>query len=76
MADLTDKQKDFYQTTLEMTRQEIEDIDNEVERELAEVKERITMLNQEKESVRQVYEGACARLGIGSELAEEDASEE
>ena len=72
MAELTDKQRDFYQTTLEMTKQEIEDIDNEIERELAEVKERITQLNQEKEAVRQVYEGACLRLGVPSDLESEE----
>lgn len=76
MAELTEKQKNFYQNTLEMTRQEIDDIDNEIERELAEVKERITELNQEKEAVRQVYEGSCARLGIDSELEETNDDEE
>lgn len=72
MAQLTDKQREFYQTTLEMTKQEIEDIDNEIERELAEVKERITQLNQEKEAVRQVYEGACLRIGVPSDLESDD----
>ncbi|MBN2384409.1 hypothetical protein JXQ70_16155 [bacterium] len=75
MAELTDKQKDFYQTTLDMTRQEIEDIDNEIERELAEVKDAITSLNHQKEAIRQIYEGACSILGIESELAEEEEGE-
>lgn len=76
MAELTDRQREMYQTTLEMTKQEIEEIDADIERELAAVKERITQLNHEKEAVRQVYEGACLRLNVPSDLEDDEAGEE
>ena len=75
LANLTDEQKSFYENVYKVSKQEIETISAQIERELAEVKERITKLNQEKQAVRQMYEGACSRLGIESEFDKSEESE-
>ncbi|MBN1551291.1 hypothetical protein JW979_07475 [bacterium] len=72
---LSDDQKSFYENVYKVSKQEIEAISAQIERELAEVKERITKLNQEKQAVRQMYDGACARLGIESEFDKAEDSE-
>ncbi len=74
-SNLTDEQKSFYENVYKVSKSEIEQITEQIERELAEVKERITKLNAEKQAVRQVYEGACSRLGIESEFEKNEDSE-
>jgi hypothetical protein len=74
-GNLTDEQKSFYENVYKVSKQEIESISAQIERELAEVKERITKLNAEKQAVRQMYEGACARLGVESEFEKADDGE-
>jgi len=66
---LSDDQKKFYDQLRERTRREIEDISNDIEQELAAVKEKITRLNAEKQAARQIYDGACLRLGVENDLA-------
>ena len=72
MPALTDQQRKFYETTLEVTRQEINDLKDQVEEELAKVKERIAELQNAISASRQMYDAACNRLGIPNDLADED----
>ncbi len=65
---LSDDKRKFYENIYDFSKTEIEEINAQIERELAKVKERITQLNAAKQAARQVYEGACARLGIESEF--------
>lgn len=65
---LTDKQRNFYEQTLEVTRQEIADLDRQIEAELAEVKERLKDLQKAKKAAFQMYDAACLRLGIPNDL--------
>jgi hypothetical protein len=74
-SNLSDEKKSFYENVYKVSKQEIEAISAQIERELAEVKERITNLNQEKQDVRKMYEGACSRLGIESEFDKSEESE-
>jgi hypothetical protein len=74
-SNLSNEQKSFYENVYKVSKQEIEAISSQIERELAEVKERITKLNQEKQAVRQMYEGACQRLGLESEFDKSEDSE-
>lgn len=76
MSNVTNDQKSFYQQVYDTTRKEIEDISNQIEEELAKVKERITKLNNQKQAIRKMYEGACACLGIESEFDAADEGEE
>ncbi len=75
MATLNDQQRAFYQNTLEMTRQEIADLDRGIEEELAKVKERLAELQNAKKAARQMYDAACLRLGIPNDLEEEGDDE-
>lgn len=72
---LTDEQKAFYQNTLSVTRQEIEELDEAIERELAKVKDTLAELQAAKKAARQMYDAACQRLGIPNELEEEEGDE-
>ena len=74
-TNLTSEQKSFYDNVYKVSKSEIETISAQIEKELAEVKERITKLNQEKQAVRQMYEGACARLGMESEFEKSEDNE-
>jgi len=72
---LTDEQKAFYENTLSVTRQEIEELDEAIERELAKVKDTLAELQAAKKAARQMYDAACQRLGIPNELEEEEGEE-
>lgn len=74
---LNDQQKKFYENTLKVTRDEISDLDRQIEEELAKVKERLAQLQNAKKAARQMYDAACLRLGIPNDLeAEEEAAAE
>ena len=72
---LTDQQRSFYENTLSVTRQEIEELDGQIEMELAKVKDRLAELQNAKKAARAMYDAACLRLGIPNELEDEDEGE-
>jgi hypothetical protein len=75
--DLNDNQRSFYENILNTTRQEIEDLDGQIEAELAKVKDRLAELQAAKKASRQMYDAACLRLGVPNELeAEEEGADE
>ena len=69
---LTDQQRKFYESTLDMTRQEMEDLDRQIEEELARVKDRLAELQNAKKASRQMYDAACLRLGVSNDLEAEE----
>lgn len=71
---LSEQQRKFYENTLQVTKQEIEELDRQIEVELAKVKERLADLQNGKKAARQMYDAACLRLGVPNDL--EDESEE
>ena len=73
---LTEQQRKIYENTLEVTRQEIGDFDQQIEEELAKVKDRLAELQNDKKAARAMYDAACQRLGVTNELEEEEAGEE
>ena len=68
--ELTKEQRKFYEETRGMSRKEIEDIDKKIEEELSRVKTRLIELQNAKKAARQIYDGACTRLGVKSELSD------
>jgi len=72
---LTDQQKKFYENTLSVTRQEMEELDHLIEEELAKVKDRLAELQNAKKASRQMYDAACLRLGIDNDLEAEEAQQ-
>ena len=75
MPALTDQQRKFYEGTLDVTRQEINDLKDQIEEELSKVKERIADLQNAINASKQMYEAACNRLGIPNDMDDEDDGE-
>jgi len=69
---LSDEHRKFYEQSLEVTKQEIEELDQQIGAELAKVKDRLTELQKAKKATLQMYAAACARLGIPNDLADAD----
>lgn len=69
---VTEKQKKFYQDALNATRDEIKEIDGQIEDELAKVKERLATLQEAKKAALQMHSAACMRLGLKNEFEEEE----
>jgi ElaB/YqjD/DUF883 family membrane-anchored ribosome-binding protein len=69
---LNDQQRKFYENTLEVTKQEMEELDRQIEEELAKVKDRLAELQNAKKASRQMYDAACMRLGIPNDLEAEE----
>ena len=51
-----------------MAKEELQELDREISAELAKVKDRLLELQQAKKAVKQIHDGACARMGIKSVL--------
>ncbi len=71
---LTEQQKQRFETTRQMAKEELEQLDKEINTELARVKEKLLELQQAKKAVKQIYDGACTRLGIRSVIEMKDFS--
>jgi hypothetical protein len=72
---LTEQQRKFYENTLSVTKQEIEELDRQIEEELAKVKDRLAELQSAKKAARQMYDAACMRLGVPNDLEVEEDEE-
>ncbi|NOZ78347.1 MAG: hypothetical protein GXP48_04040 [Acidobacteria bacterium] len=68
---LTDAQRKFYEEALKTTKQEIHELENQIQEELAKVKQKIADLQSAQKASRQMYDAACQRLGIPNDLEEE-----
>jgi ElaB/YqjD/DUF883 family membrane-anchored ribosome-binding protein len=75
MPVLTDQQRKFYETTLEVTRAEISELKDAVEEELSKVKDKIAELQTAINASKQMYAAACARLGVPNDLEDEEGGE-
>ena len=71
MAVLTDQQRKFYEETRKVTKQEIADLENQIQEELQRVKQRIAELQAAQKAARQMYDAACQRLGIPNDMEEQ-----
>ena len=65
---LSEDQVRFYKQTMDMTRQQINDLNVQIEEELAKVKDRLAELQAAKNAAKQIYDGACKMLGVENEL--------
>ncbi len=72
---LNEQQRQVYENTLTVTKQEIADLDRQIEEELAKVKDRLAELQNAKKAARAMYDAACMRLGVSNELEEEEEEE-
>jgi ribosomal protein L11 len=69
---LTEQQKQKFEMARQMAKDELEQIDKEINTELARVKERLLELQQAKKAVKQIHDGACARMGVRSVIEMKD----
>jgi ribosomal protein L11 len=69
---LTDQQKQKYELTRQMAKEELDQLDRDISAELARAKERLLELQHAKKAVKQIYDGACARMGIKSVIEMKD----
>ncbi len=71
MSVLTDQQRKFYEDTQKVTKQEIGELENQIQEELQHVKQRIAELQAAQKAARQMYDAACQRLGVPNDLEEQ-----
>ncbi len=65
---LSEEHRQFYERSLEVTREEIAELDRQIEEELSKVKDHLKELQKAKKAALQMYAAACARLGIPNDL--------
>jgi hypothetical protein len=70
MPALTEQQRTFYEESLRVTKQEVIDLENQIQDELQRVKQRIADLQAAQKAARLMYDAACQRLGIANDLEE------
>ena len=75
MPIITDQQRKFYETTLQVTKQEISDLKDQMEEELGKVKDRIAELQNAINASKQMYAAACSRLGVNNDLDDDEGSD-
>ncbi len=75
---LTDEEERTYRQTLEVAQRQLEEIDENIERELEQVKERFAGLQEKRKAALQMYDAACTMLGIENEFEhyEEEGSDQ
>jgi len=66
---LTKEESDVFERRLALAKQELDKVNAEIERELEQVRERITALQQKREGPLKMYDAACTMLGIDNDLA-------
>jgi len=71
---MTDQQRQKFEMTRQMAKEELDSLDREIASELARAKERLLELQQAKKAVKQIYDGACIRMGIKSVIEMRDVS--
>jgi len=69
---LTEQQKHKFEMTRQMAKEELDQLDKEISAELAKVKDKLLELQQAKKAVKQIYDGACSRMGVKSVLEVSD----
>ncbi len=71
MTRIGEENREFFESTLNEAKRQMEIIDAKIEEELARVKETINQLQEDKKAVRQIYDGAAQMLGVKNEFEDE-----
>jgi gas vesicle protein len=71
---LSRDQEELYKRTMGEVKRQLENLDEEVEKELQKVRRRLAELQESKKSLKMVYEGTAKLLGIEVEADDEDAN--
>ncbi len=73
---LSKNQEELYKRTMDEVRRQLDNLDDEVEKELQKVRRRLAELQESKKSLKMVYEGTAKLLGIEVESEEEEAGDQ
>jgi hypothetical protein len=73
---LSKDQEELYKRTMGEVKRQLDNLDDEVEKELQKVRRRLAELQESKKSLKMVYEGTAKLLGIEVESEEEDAGDQ
>lgn len=72
---LSKEQEELYKKTMGEVKNQLEHLDEEVEKELQKVRKRLAELQESKKSLKMVYEGTAKLLGLELESEEESGDE-
>ena len=72
---LSKDQEELYKRTMDEVRRQLDNLDDEVEKELQKVRKRLAELQESKKSLKMVYEGTAKLLGLELESEEETTDE-
>ncbi|MBC7365026.1 MAG: hypothetical protein H5U07_10905 [Candidatus Aminicenantes bacterium] len=70
---ISKEQEELYKKTMEDVKAQLAAIDAEVEKELQRVRQTLAQLQEQKKSLKMVYEGIAKLLGMESDLEEESS---
>jgi len=65
-------QKSRYEVMRQMAKEELDQLDRELSEEVIRAKQRIEELQKAKKAVKQIYDNACALLGVKSVIEMKD----
>lgn len=71
MTPLSKEEAEVFERRLAIARKQLDEIDQSIETELREVRERIAALQDKRHTVLKLYDAACTMLGIENDLAQE-----
>jgi len=69
---MTSDQKTRYESMRQMAKDEMDHLDKELSEEVTRAKQRIEELQKAKRTVKQIYDNACALLGVKSIIEMKD----
>ena len=73
---LSKEQEELYRRTMDEVKRQLDNLDEEVEKELQKVRKRLAELQDSKKNLKMVYEGTAKLLGMELEAEEEDAGDQ
>jgi hypothetical protein len=69
---MTSEQKNRYEEMKKMAKEELDHLDKELSEEVIRARRRIEDLQKAKKAVKQIYDNACALLGVKSVIEMKD----
>jgi len=73
---LSKEQEELYRRTMDEVKRQLDNLDEEVEKELQKVRKRLAELQDGKKNLKMVYEGTAKLLGMELEAEDEDAGDQ
>jgi ElaB/YqjD/DUF883 family membrane-anchored ribosome-binding protein len=65
---LSKEQTQYFQTTLEVSRRQIDEINGQIAQELARAQDRLGQLKDARDAAKEIYDVACRMLGVENEI--------